>query len=57
MADDSGRLTTAEVFTKMYTGGDRVTFQTCIVVDGNTSWGLLFVIALPNIEKGKISPR
>jgi hypothetical protein len=54
---DNRQVTTAEVFTKMYTGGDRVTFQTCIAADGNTSWGLLFVIALPNIEKGKALPR
>jgi hypothetical protein len=54
---DNRQVTTAEVFTKMYTGGDRVTFQTCIAADGNTSWGLVFVIALPNIEKGKALPR
>ena len=34
-----------EVFTQVYTGGDHVTFQTCIANNGNASWGRLFVIA------------
>lgn len=36
-----------DVFAKMYTGGDHVTFQTCIYQDGNWSWGRLFVVAQP----------
>jgi hypothetical protein len=36
-----------EVFTQVYTGGDHVTFQTCIANNGNPSWGRLFVIATP----------
>jgi hypothetical protein len=35
------------VFTQVYTGGDHVTFQTCIANNGNPSWGRLFVIATP----------
>jgi len=36
-----------EVFSQVYTGGDHVTFQTCIANNGNASWGRLFVIAIP----------
>ena len=42
---DGGRtITSAELFAQMYTGGDRVVFQTCIKRDGNLSWGRLFVV-------------
>lgn len=36
-----------EVFMQVYTGGDHVTFQTCIANNGNPSWGRLFVMATP----------
>ena len=36
-----------EVFELVYTGGDHVTFQTCIENSGNPSWGRLFVIVTP----------
>lgn len=36
-----------DVFMQVYTGGDHVTFQTCIANNGNASWGRLFVIATP----------
>jgi hypothetical protein len=39
--------TVGEVFGLVYTGGDHVTFQTCIANNGNPSWGRLFVIATP----------
>jgi len=35
------------VFKMFYQGGDHVTFQTCILQDGNPSWGRLFVTAVP----------
>lgn len=41
------RLTAGELFNQMYTGGDKVTFQTCIAQDGVLAWGRLFVIATP----------
>jgi hypothetical protein len=41
------RVTAVDVFTAMYTGGDHVTFQTCVAKDGNLSWGRLFVVATP----------
>ena len=40
-------LTTAEVFARYYMGEEHVTFQTCIERGGNSSWGRLFVVALP----------
>jgi hypothetical protein len=41
------RLSAAELFARVYLGGDHVTFQTCISQNGNPSWGRLFVIAEP----------
>jgi len=41
------RLSSTELFTQMYAGGDKVTFQTCIAQDGVMSWGRLFVTAVP----------
>jgi len=41
-------LSNADVFYQIYTGGDRVVFQTCIKAHGDPSWGRLFVIATPN---------
>jgi hypothetical protein len=35
------------IFKMFYQGGDHVTFQTCILRDGNSSWGRLFVTAVP----------
>lgn len=40
-------LTAGEMFNRAYVGGNRLVFQTCIAAEGNTSWGRLFVIALP----------
>jgi hypothetical protein len=40
-------LTGSALFTKVYSGSNHVTFQTCISQDGNSSWGRLFVIAQP----------
>jgi hypothetical protein len=42
---DPVKLTSAQVFQRVYTAGNRVVFQTCIAADGNLSWGRIFVIA------------
>ncbi len=43
---DTGAIwSAAELFAQMYTGGDRVVFQTCIERSGNPVWGRLFVVA------------
>ena len=39
--------TPQDIFTKFYNGDVHVTFQTCIPMDGNSSWGRLFVTAIP----------
>jgi hypothetical protein len=45
---DSGeRLSSTQLFAKVYKGARHVTFQTCIYKDGEQSWGRLFVIAEP----------
>jgi hypothetical protein len=45
---DAGTLISAgELFSQVYRGERHVTFQTCIKVNGNASWGRLFIIAEP----------
>lgn len=41
------RLSANSLFAQMYSGGDKVTFQTCLAQDGLLSWGRLFVTAHP----------
>jgi hypothetical protein len=41
------RLSTQELFAQMYTGEDKVTFQTCIKKGSDWSWGRIFVTARP----------
>lgn len=47
--DNSGsnQLSNSDLFHQIYNQGDRVVFQTCITANGDTSWGRLFVIAIP----------
>ncbi len=40
-------LTAEQVFRKVYTGDRHVTFQTCIAANGISTWGRIFVIAVP----------
>jgi hypothetical protein len=40
-------LTASAVFAKVYLGARHVTFQTCISLNGNSSWGRIFIIAEP----------
>jgi hypothetical protein len=40
-------LSSTDLFNQIYTGGNKVVFQTCINANGNWSWGRLFVIATP----------
>jgi len=41
------KLSSTQLFEKVYMGSTHVTFQTCIEANGNSSWGRLFVIAQP----------
>jgi hypothetical protein len=43
----SRRITAGDVFNRVYTQGDRVVFQTCILNNGDSSWGRMFIIATP----------
>lgn len=45
--DNYDVLSTEQMFNRAYAGDRHVTFQTCIATDGNSSWGRLFVIAIP----------
>ena len=39
--------TAQDIFSMFYSGSTHVTFQTCILKDGDASWGRLFVTAVP----------
>jgi hypothetical protein len=39
------QISSNELFQRVYSGPDHVTFQTCLEKDGNWSWGLIFIIA------------
>lgn len=41
------RISNNNLFQDIYAAGSRVVFQTCILANGNPSWGRLFVIATP----------
>jgi hypothetical protein len=41
------QLSATDLFNRMYTGGDKVTFQTCLARDGVLAWGRFFVTATP----------
>jgi hypothetical protein len=43
--DTGETVSTPDLFGRMYTGGDKVTFQTCIERGGDWSWGRIFITA------------
>ncbi|HSL31610.1 MAG TPA: hypothetical protein VK900_20585 [Anaerolineales bacterium] len=45
--EGSETLSAVEMFNRIYVGGSRLVFQTCIEAKGDPSWGRLFVIAVP----------
>ena len=47
LSDQHEILSAVEMFNRVYVGDHHVTFQTCIAADGTSSWGRLFVVALP----------
>jgi hypothetical protein len=47
-------LTAEQVFKRVYTGDHHVTFQTCIAAPGSSSWGRLFVIAVPQARYASV---
>lgn len=44
---DGKQLTATELFSIHYMGDNHITFQTCIEQEGQSSWGRLFVTAIP----------
>jgi len=40
-------ITSSQVFQQIFVGNDQVVFQTCILAEGNPTWGRLFVTATP----------
>lgn len=44
------RLSSTQLYQRVYVGRDHVTFQTCIAKEDNLSWGRLFVIAEPETQ-------
>jgi len=57
MEDDDETLTVKQMFDRAYLGDHHLTLQTCIAADGNSSWGRLFVIALPKTDYLVVAPR
>jgi hypothetical protein len=50
-------LTAEQMFKRVYLGDRHVTFQTCIEANGNTSWGRLFIIAVPKSQNSTAMQR
>ena len=47
---DDTVLTAEQMFNRVYAGERHVTFQTCIYAEGISSWGRLFVVAVPKTD-------
>lgn len=47
---DNTDLTAEQMFKRVYAGDNHVTFQTCIYAEGISSWGRLFVVAVPKTD-------
>lgn len=56
MEDNNETLTVGQMFDRAYLGEHHLTLQTCIAADGNSSWGRLFVIAIPKTEYLSMNP-
>jgi hypothetical protein len=50
-------VSTLDLFNQMYTGSEKVTFQTCIRKSSDWSWGRIFIVAEPiplTVERGSL---
>src|SRR5688572_26268930 len=47
---DNTTLNTEQMFKRVYGGDRHLTFQTCIQAEGISSWGRLFVVAVPKTD-------
>ncbi|HEX2980304.1 MAG TPA: hypothetical protein VHO48_08575 [Anaerolineaceae bacterium] len=50
------KMSAGELFSRVYTLTNRVIFQTCILRNGDPSWGRMFVIATPMEEGTALQP-
>jgi len=50
MEKNDETVTAQQLFERAYLGDHHVTFQTCIEAYGNSSWGRLFIIAIPKAD-------
>lgn len=48
-------LSAQEMFERVYEGNHHITFQTCIAKNGVSSWGRLFVVAVPEPQSLSIA--
>ena len=48
--NDDTTLNAEQMFKRVYAGDRHVTFQTCIQAEGISSWGRLFVVAVPKTD-------
>jgi hypothetical protein len=48
--NDNTTLNTEQMFKRVYAGDHHLTFQTCIQAEGISSWGRLFVVAVPKTD-------
>ncbi len=48
-------LTATQLFMKVFQREGDVVLQTCISAEGETSWGRLFIVAVPHIQHAPIS--
>ena len=47
-------LSASQMFERVYAGGHHITLQTCIAKNGDSSWGRLFVVAIPETKLSSI---
>lgn len=55
--DKDETLTAEQMFKRVYSGDRHVTLQTCISSNGNSSWGRLFVLAVPKVQSSTVGQR
>ena len=48
--NDGETLNAEQMFKRVYAGDRHVTFQTCVQAEGISSWGRLFVVAVPKTD-------
>lgn len=52
--DKDETLSAEQMFKRVYFGDRHVTLQTCIEAYGDSSWGRMFIIAVPKVQKSSM---